>query len=108
MLRQHVHAIGTESAVVCHAMLCCANRHVQDRPSIRYIRDVLRMRSSPLIELQFSAPSAELLVAMEAAGGAGVLQRSAVALHGCFGSAAVVTILGGVLFLCLNAVTAVC
>lgn len=51
---------------------------VQDRPSIRYIRDVLRMRSSPLIELRFTGPSAELLTAMEAAGEPGL------ASHYCY------------------------
>jgi hypothetical protein len=42
------------------------------------------MRSSPFIELQFSAPTADLLVAMEAAGGAGVLSAFAYVLQGCF------------------------
>lgn len=46
-------------------MLC---RVVQDRPSIRYIRDVVRMRSSNFIEMRFVRPTAELMTAMEAAG----------------------------------------
>lgn len=50
-----------------HAVLCC----VQDRPSIRYIRDVLRMRSSAFIEMRFVRPTAALMTAMEAAGGPG-------------------------------------
>jgi hypothetical protein len=41
---------------------------VQDRPSIRYIRDVVRMRSSNFIEMRFVRPTAELMAAMEAAG----------------------------------------
>lgn len=53
-------------AVPCH-VLCC----MQDRPSIRYIRDVLRMRSSAFIEMRFVRPTAALMTAMEAAGGAG-------------------------------------
>jgi 16S rRNA U1498 N3-methylase RsmE len=40
---------------------------LQDRPSLRYIRDVLRMRSSDNITLRFQAV-AELLQALEASG----------------------------------------
>jgi 16S rRNA U1498 N3-methylase RsmE len=40
---------------------------LQDRPSLRYIRDVLRMRNSDSITLRFQTV-AELLKALEAAG----------------------------------------
>jgi 16S rRNA U1498 N3-methylase RsmE len=40
---------------------------LQDRPSLRYIRDVMRMRNSGSITLRFQSVS-ELLQALEAAG----------------------------------------
>lgn len=60
---------GTKAAffynVAIHTLqpACC----LQDRPSLRYVRDVLRMRSSNSITLRF-LEVAELLQALEAAG----------------------------------------
>lgn len=51
--------------------ICCAtcSTCTQDRPSLRYIRDVLRMRNSQFITLRFESV-AELLEALEASGAA--------------------------------------
>jgi hypothetical protein len=75
LVNLHTHV----DAVLCRAMLCHALCCVQDRPSIRYIRDVLRMRSSNYIELRFVRPTAALMTAMEAAGGPGSCQLLAMA-----------------------------
>jgi hypothetical protein len=64
----------------------------QDRPSLRYIRDVLRMRSSDSITLRFQAV-AELLQALEAAGMCSMhsMQSDKVASHWTQVAAAAVT-----------------